>query len=111
MTDCYAAHDLGNGIRHGLTLQMPGECEERITKQVELLLENGEITLEELDKAVLCNIKFALDAAEQRTPGYQYDRAAHHAFAQKLAEESMVLLKNEGGVLPLKKDEEILIVG
>lgn len=111
VTDCYAAHDLGNGIRHGLTLQMPGECEERITKRVELLLENGEITLEELDKAVLCNIKFALDAVEQRTPGYQYDRAAHHAFAQKLAEESMVLLKNEGGVLPLKKDEEILIVG
>lgn len=115
VTDCYAAHDLGNSIRHGLTLQMPGESEERITERVEELLESGEITEGELDAAILRNIAFALDAKECRTPGYQYDRKEHHAFAGKLAEESMVLLKNESRngrkVLPLEQKERILLVG
>lgn len=111
VTDCYAAHDLGNGIRHGLTLQMPGESEERITERVKELLENGEITEDDLNQAVLCNIRFALDAEEHRNPDYQYDRDKHHAFAQKLAEESMILLKNENSTLPLTKVERILIAG
>lgn len=111
VTDCYAAHHLAKGLKHGLTLQMPGECEERIVQQVTELIEQGELTEQELDKAVLCNLRFALEAAAGRTPGYEYDREAHHTFARELAEESMVLLKNENNALPLKKEERILIVG
>lgn len=111
VTDCYAAHNLSNGLKHGLTLQMPGECEERIIRQVTELIEQGELTEQELDMAVLCNLRFALEAAADRTPGYTYDREAHHAFARELAEESMVLLKNENNALPLRKEERILVVG
>ena len=40
------------------------------------------------------------------------DQAAHRALARKVAQESMVLLKNEGGVLPLRKDlRSIAVIG
>lgn len=111
VTDCYAAHDLGQGISKGLTLQMPGESGERITARIKGLIEKGMLTEEQLNDAVLKNIRFALEANASREQGYTYDRQAHHDFARKLAEESMVLLKNEGGVLPLDKSERILVVG
>lgn len=111
VTDCYAAHDLERGIRHGLTLQMPGEDGERIADRIEELVKNGRLTEDELDEAVICNISFSLDAARCRKKEYQYDREAHHQFARRLAEESMILLKNEDSVLPLKPQERILVVG
>lgn len=111
VTDCYAAHDLEKGIHHGLTLQMPGEDGERIADRIEGLIGNGRLTEEELDAAVIRNIAFALDAARCRKKDFQYDREEHHKFARELAEESMILLKNEGEVLPLKTEERILVVG
>lgn len=41
------------------------------------------------------------------TPDYDADEAV----AQKAAEESLVLLKNEGGLLPLRKARSIAIIG
>lgn len=111
VTDCYAAHDLEKGIRHGLTLQMPGEDGERIADRIDELVKDGRFTEEELDAAVIRNISFALDAACCRKTNFQYDREAHHGFARVLAEESMVLLKNAGDVLPLKHGERILVTG
>lgn len=111
VTDCYAAHDLGQGISKGLTLQMPGEGGERITARIKGLIEKGMLTEEQLNQAVIKNIQFALEAHGSREQGYTYDRQEHHDFARKLAEESMVLLKNEGGILPLSKNERILVVG
>ncbi len=111
VTDCYAAHDLAKGIRHGLTLQMPGEKEERIIAQIRELLDKGEITEEELDQAVVRNVEFALEAADNRIGQCSYDREAHHCFAGKIAEESMVLLKNDQHLLPLEKTAKILVTG
>ena len=66
VTDCYAAHDLEKGIRYGLTLQMPGEDGERIANRIEEAIQKGELTEKELDRAVICNIIFALDSAKCR---------------------------------------------
>lgn len=111
VTDCYAAHDLGKGICRGLSLQMPGESESRITARVMELIKGGEITEAQLDDAVLCNIRFALEAGENRVSDYRYDREEHHAFARELARESIVLLKNKDQTLPLQIEEPILVVG
>lgn len=111
VTDCYAAHDLEQGIRWGLTMQMPGEDGERLADRVEELVNGAGLSEEELDRAVACNLAFALDAAKSRKRGFRYDREEHHGFARRLAEESMVLLKNEGELLPLKAGERILVTG
>jgi len=42
---------------------------------------------------------------------HTYDAEAHHAVARKAAEESMVLLKNEDGILPLKAEQKIALIG
>ncbi|MFV0560362.1 MAG: beta-glucosidase [Enterococcus sp.] len=114
VTDCFAAHDLGKGIEYGLTLQMPGETGPKITGRIEELLLNHELTEDELDQAVIKNITFALEAMKERAahdPQQKtYDREEHHRFAQQVAEESIVLLKNEG-VLPLLETEKLLVVG
>jgi beta-glucosidase len=45
-----------------------------------------------------------------RTPFSVLDQPAHHALARQVARESIVLLKNEGGALPLKKNLRTLAV-
>jgi len=43
--------------------------------------------------------------------GKTYDREAHHAVAARVAEKSAVLLKNEDGILPLRKEQRIAVIG
>lgn len=40
----------------------------------------------------------------------EYDREKHHSFARKVAEESIILLKNDH-VLPLNKSDNVLVIG
>lgn len=109
VTDCFAAHDLAQGIKAGLSLQMPGETESRITERVQALIAQGSLRKEQVDQAVIRNIEFALRSANNRVTT-QYDREAHHNFARQVAEESIVLLKNDG-TLPLAQKESVLVVG
>jgi beta-glucosidase len=111
VTDCFAAHDLAKGIRHGLTLQMPGEGPKQISKQIKDLIQHDQLEERELDQAVERNIIFALDAVNNQSQRKNYDRDEHHDFARKVAEESMVLLKNEHSILPLDVNQSVLVVG
>lgn len=111
VTDCFAAHDLAQGLKHGLTLQMPGESENRIVERITELLETGRLTEDDLNQAVRKNIAFALDAEINRKKRRNYDRESHHIFAQRVAEESMILLANRDNTLPLDKNERVLVVG
>ncbi|HIY92441.1 beta-glucosidase [Companilactobacillus sp. HBUAS56275] len=111
VTDCFAAHDLGKGIAHGLTLQMPGEPKEKIVKQIKKLISSNQLTEEQLNNAVKRNIIFDLDAQQNHSRRSKYDRDSHHNFARQVAEESMVLLQNNNNVLPLNEKQNILVVG
>jgi beta-glucosidase len=46
-----------------------------------------------------------------RNKGYRYDVDAHHALARKIAAESAVLLKNDGGILPLTTGKRVAVIG
>ena len=47
---------------------------------------------------------------QRRLQNLLFDRQAQHEFSRKVAEESLVLLKNEG-VLPLNKEQKIAFIG
>jgi len=42
---------------------------------------------------------------------YHYDAEAHHQLAKKIAVNSAVLLKNEGGILPIPKGKKVALIG
>jgi beta-glucosidase len=80
------------------------------------LAEKGEVPVARIDEAVreILRVKFALGLFEN--PGPPGSPAAvgskdHRAVALEAARESITLLKNEGGVLPLRKGTRVLVVG
>lgn len=75
----------------------------------------GTLKPEDLDRSVLRILRslFAVGLMDKPVaPGQPIDFAPHLALAQKVAEQGIVLLKNDGGMLPLVSDaRRILVVG
>ena len=109
MSDWGAVNDRVEGLKAGLELEMPssnGINDAEIVKAVQ------EGTLDEaiLDRAVerILNIVFEyVDNRKEQPLTLEED----HEFAQHVAEESIVLLKNEEKVLPLEKNEKVAFIG
>jgi beta-glucosidase len=75
-------------------------------------IQKGEIGTEELDARVkrLLRLIFRTSMDRNRPFGSQTS-PEHYAAARKIGAESIVLLKNDGGVLPVKDPQKILVVG
>ncbi len=110
ISDWGAVNDRVKGIKAGLDLEMPGN-KGMNNNYIKKSLEDGTLTMEELDKVALRMIKFAFECKENEGEGYPIDFAAHHEVAKKAATQSAVLLKNEGNVLPLKKYKSLAVIG
>lgn len=98
----------------GLDIEM---CSPTYLQSVPKLLENGKVTMEQVDAAVLRVLKLKNKLGLYGNPDRYINLTkrdevqlspAHRALALKAAEESCVLLKNDG-VLPLKTDSVTLI--
>lgn len=92
-------------VNAGVDMDMLSQC---YADHLETLVEQGRVSEQTIDEAVLriLTVKFRLGLFEHpyAEPG-AYDREVlkpdNRALARRLAEESIVLLKNEGGLLPL----------
>lgn len=112
VSDWGASNDHTEGVRAGSNLEMPtcgGDSDEKLIKAVK----SGNLSEELLDQRVdelldvMLSTRKACDAAKGKT----FDVDAHHAMALKAAEETMVLLKNEGEILPLAAQTKVAIIG
>ena len=76
-------------------------------------VENGDLEESVLDQRLdeLLNVIFATHQATEDAKGKQFDIEAHHKLARKAAEESIVLLKNEDQILPLKPGTKVAVIG
>lgn len=111
VTDWGGCNDRVAGLVAGNELEMPttaGESNQEIIDAIK----SGEIKEEVLDECVdrLLDLIFTTEKAFERATN-QYDVNEHHKMAQKVAEESIVLLKNEGNILPLKKKTKVAVIG
>lgn len=108
VTDWGAMSDSVSSFKCGLNLEMPGTC--KGTDQ-ELLkaIKDGRMTVQELDEAVIKVLELAGKYEDGRKQPYSCNMEAHLELAVRAAEESAVLLKNDG-VLPLKRGR-LLVVG
>ncbi len=110
VSDWGAVNDRVKGLAAGLDLEMPGSNGERDRRIVQAI-KAGKLKESALDKAVKRMLKVILRAYGNLNPEAAYDKKAHHALAYAAALESIVLLKNEGGILPLKKTGTVAIIG
>ena len=111
VTDWGGSNSHVAGVRAGSTLEMPAPGGDSIRELVRAV-RRGELDERVVDARVdeLLELALASDATLRVARG-GFDADAHHALARRAAGEGIVLLKNEGGVLPLAGDARIAIIG
>ncbi|MDE7311244.1 MAG: glycoside hydrolase family 3 C-terminal domain-containing protein [Eubacterium sp.] len=108
MSDWGAVNERVPGLAAGLDLEMPssgGVGDREIVQAVK----DGTLDEAVLDRAVERILRVVFDYADNRREE-AFDLEGDHAFAKRAAEESMVLLKNEG-MLPLQDTENVAVIG
>ncbi len=99
------------GLNAGMEIDM---CDNCFIENLEQLVQKGKVSEKTIDDAVrsILELKFKKNLFENpycKMPAI--DRTKHLECAKEMATECMVLLKNEGGLLPLSKDKKIALVG
>ena len=110
VTDWGACNDRVEGIKGGMELEMPSSGGINDRKIVEAV-QNGTLSEEDLDRAVLRLLDLIHKYEVSRQEGYRYDVDAHDALARTIAANSAVLLKNEGAILPLHEGSKVAVLG
>ncbi|NUU22237.1 MAG: sugar hydrolase, partial [Streptomycetaceae bacterium] len=94
-----------------------GTDSSKITARVRGAFDKGLLTESDIDTAVRrhLSVRFRLGEFDPEYDPHahakDFDTPAHRALAQEAAEQSVVLLKNNGGLLPLAPDTRIAVVG
>ena len=111
VTDWGGSNDHVEGVKNGSTLEMPSPGLGGARKLLKAVAE-GSLTEQEIDQRVdeLLELVLSTTAAMEKAPR-RFDEKAHHALARRAAAESIVLLKNEGGILPLKQGRNVALIG
>ncbi len=112
VSDWGASNDHVEGVRAGSHLEMPstgGDSDEELIRAVK----DGRISEKLVDRRVdeLLDVVLSTRRAVDPLKGKAFDIEAHHAMAKKASEQSIVLLKNEGGILPLKAGSKVAVIG
>ncbi len=116
----HAAADKAEAARQALTAGVDIEASSDCYPFIPEMVADGRLDIAVVDRAVgrVLRTKFEMGLFENPYPALGDDKAAVHsaeavALAMEIAEESVVLLKNEGGLLPLDvaKCRSIAVVG
>ncbi len=110
VTDWGAMNDRIEGFRAGCDLNMPGGSD-YMEKEALAAVKAGTLPESCVDDSARRVLKLVLRAAETLKEKTNCSYEAHHALARRAAAEGAVLLKNEGGILPLKPDAKIAVIG
>ena len=110
VTDWGAMSDRIEGFRAGCDLNMPGGSD-YMEKEVVQAVREGSLPESLIDRSAARVLHLVFRAAETQKAQVSFDEEAHHALARQAAEQGAVLLKNEGGLLPLKPDTKIAVIG
>jgi beta-glucosidase len=106
----FGMRDAQKAALAGLDLEMPFQM--HYYQHLKQLVENGEVPQEQIDQAVsrLLRQQFRL----LRPGSYDIEQVgceSHRAVAREAAQKSIVLLKNNGGLLPLQTVQRIAVIG
>ena len=110
MSDWGAVSDRVAGVKAGLDLEMPASGGFNDRKIVEAV-RSGKLDEAVVDQAVERILNIVYRFVEHAKPETPWDKEAQHLLAAEVAADCMVLLKNEEGILPLSREDEIAFIG
>ena len=110
MSDWCAVNDHADSVNAGLSLEMPrfGDWEDEYLLEA---VKDGRVSMETLDREVERLLKLTEKCLEGRKREAEYDAGQQHHIARKIAREAMVLLKNEGNLLPITGNKKVAFIG
>ena len=109
VSDWGAVNDRVKGVEGGLDLQMPGPSkynDELIVKAVKEGILDENILNRTCER--ILNIVYKYHNNKQTST---FDKEKSHQVAREVAEESIVLLKNEDSILPLHEEQKVAFIG
>ena len=109
MTDWGAANDRVKGVPAGLELEMPRSGDEN-DQLLAAAVRAGALDEAALDEAVRRMLRL-IDKCVAGRQKAEFDRGADHHQARKFARDAMVLLKNDGGLLPIRGQKKVAFIG
>ncbi|MGN0525021.1 glycoside hydrolase family 3 C-terminal domain-containing protein, partial [Eubacterium sp.] len=110
VTDWGASVDRVDGVKAGTDLEMPTSGKLNAQKIV-AAVKDGTLDEAILDERVDAVVDLILKSKPALEKTHTYDKKAHHKIAQKIAEGSMVLLKNDDNILPLQAGQKVAVIG
>ena len=112
ISDWGGSNDHALGVKNGSHLEMPGTGKSGMYDIVHAV-KNGTLEEKIFDQRLdeLLSLIFATHGATEQAKGTSFDVEAHHNLARKAAEESIVLLKNQDNILPLKPGTKVAVIG
>ena len=110
MSDWGAVSNRVAGIAAGLDLEMPssgGVNDRKIVNAVRTGKLDEAIVDKAVERILTINYKY-LENAKPHTP---WDKEADHELSAQIAADCMVLLKNDGDILPLSREDDVAFIG
>jgi len=109
----FGIRDAKAAVLAGQDLEMPFMM--HFHRDLKRLVERGEVPMERINDAALRLLRQQVRFAQGRDPSL-YDRSvvgceAHRRLAREVAQKSIVLLKNEGPLLPITQGRRLAVIG
>jgi len=95
-------------IKNGMNIEMPGRS--AFNDEVMEAINDGSLSVEELDSSLVPLLELHSKVNHNKNRGKATDLESSHLVASRVAEEAIVLLKNNG-ILPLKGIKKIGLIG
>ena len=119
INNLYMAHATADAIKAGNDMNCEFKNRTSVFQTaVQQAIEDGYMTEADLDRALIrvLETRFALGEFDDNCPwrniaASRLECEDHQAMALKAARESAVLLKNEGGLLPITADKKVALIG
>ena len=106
ISDWGAENDRVSGIKVGQEIEMPAGSGDGVNEIISAV-KSGDVKEEELDKIVDRILTVAFTGKDNEIKSF--DQEKHHEIAEEIAEEAIVLLKNDDNILPIKNKKVALI--
>ncbi len=99
-------------LNAGLDLEMPGTGNAGVSTIAKAYRE-GKVTAEKVEESATRVLELVTKSEPllKQPVRQQVDKDAHHDIARQIAEQCAVLLKNDGGLLPITKETTVALIG